>query len=338
MSFCQGFNFDTLLALISCIAGIVALFLGGTAFKNCIIKNKNDSTKNMNGGTDNSINFNGDYLSQGITEPTLLSVVNVMKEMTDVSFTSSMDKAYELFEKKCDENLRQIMDETMRIITDQKLRIAEYTKIDWIHIYFESAKNTSDIFMQQRWARVLAKELAIPDSFCYKTLDVLKNMSENEFKLFEFLCSISIDNGTVVKGEYLNNCGLNWICLQKLREYGLVSLDDSQQQISIAPNEQFLQIINNKFVLLFKNQTNEQLDLKFQCYMLTNAATELLSIASVKTDEQFAVKIASEIKHTVSNSCTVTLHKINYFYDNGKQLNYNVEDLCPKETNNDKNI
>ena len=28
-NFFQGFNFDTLLALISCIASVVALFLGG---------------------------------------------------------------------------------------------------------------------------------------------------------------------------------------------------------------------------------------------------------------------------------------------------------------------
>ena len=32
--FFEPFNFDTLLALISCIAGIVALFVGGKAYKN----------------------------------------------------------------------------------------------------------------------------------------------------------------------------------------------------------------------------------------------------------------------------------------------------------------
>lgn len=31
--FFEPFNFDTLLALISCIAGIVALFVGGKAYK-----------------------------------------------------------------------------------------------------------------------------------------------------------------------------------------------------------------------------------------------------------------------------------------------------------------
>ena len=110
MSLFKEFNFDTLLALISCIVGIIALFIGGTAYKNCSIKNKNDSTKKMNGGIDNSINITGDFSSQGITEETLLSVVKDMKDMTNTSFSSSIDKAYKFFEKKCDENLHQIID------------------------------------------------------------------------------------------------------------------------------------------------------------------------------------------------------------------------------------
>ena len=40
MGFFQGFNFDTVLAIISCITGIIALFLGYTVYKNCKV-NKN---------------------------------------------------------------------------------------------------------------------------------------------------------------------------------------------------------------------------------------------------------------------------------------------------------
>lgn len=334
MGFFQSFSFDTLLALISCLASVIALFVGGKAYHNYRI-NKNHYESNIkvdNSEEDNSINISGDCYSQGISEQTLLTVIDSMSNLTSSTFYSALNNAYDIFQRKCDENLHRIMDETQRIISEQKISISGYSKLDWIHIYFESAKNASDIFMQQIWAKVLAKELSEPNSFCYKTLDVLKNMSENEFKLFEFLCSASINNGTIVKGDYLDNFGLNWICLQKLREYGVISLNDSQQQISIDPNEQTLQIINNKYVLLFKNQTNEQLDFHFQCYMLTNAATELLSIVSIETDEQLAVQITSEIKKSISDNCIITLHEINYFYDNGEKLNYKIEDLLQKAT------
>lgn len=48
-SFFNGFNFDTLLALISCIASVVALFLGGAAYKQCQInKNSFNDSKTIN--------------------------------------------------------------------------------------------------------------------------------------------------------------------------------------------------------------------------------------------------------------------------------------------------
>ena len=44
--FFQGFNFDTLLSLISCATGVVALFLGGAAYNQCrIIKNSFNDKK-----------------------------------------------------------------------------------------------------------------------------------------------------------------------------------------------------------------------------------------------------------------------------------------------------
>lgn len=338
MGFFQNFSFDTLLALISCITGVIALFVGGKAYHNYKInKNHYESNKTIdNSGVDNSINIDGNCYSQGISEETLLTVVDSMNTLSNNTFHSALNNAYDIFQRKCDENLHRIINETQRIISEQKISISGYSKLDWIHIYFESAKNTSDIFMQQIWAKVLAQELSEPNSFCYKTLDVLKNMSESEFKLFKSLCSASINNGTIVKGDYLDNCGLNWICLQKLREYGVISLNDSQQIISIAASERITQIINNKFVLLFKNQTNEKINFQFQCYMLTNAATELLRISPVETDEQLAVQIALEIKKSIPDSCIITLHKINYFYDNGEKLNYQNEDLLQKSASNNE--
>ena len=47
--FFEPFNFDTLLALISCIAGIVALFVGGKAYKNYkTLNNSFNDTANYN--------------------------------------------------------------------------------------------------------------------------------------------------------------------------------------------------------------------------------------------------------------------------------------------------
>lgn len=330
MGFFQEFNFDTLLALISCITGIVALFLGGTAYKNCKV-NKNsikNKKKFKSGSTDNSVSIGGDY-NEGVSETGLITVMDKMKEMTSMSFSTALDGAYTMFQAKCDENLHQIMTETQRIVAEQKLNIAGYSKIDWIHIYFESAKNTSDTYMQSVWAKVLAKELSEPDSFSYKTLDALKNMSENEFKLFEKLSAISI-HGAIVKGAYLDKYGFNWMTLQKLKEYGLISLDDSQRTIDVEANNTSSQTINDQYLILFTNNTSQKIDNNIQCFLLTNVAKELLSVISENTNVSSAIDMVAEIqKATNSNGCIITLHKINYLFNHGASVNYALTDIMP---------
>ena len=149
MVFFQGFNFDTVLAIISCITGIVALFLGGTAYKNCkISKNTIEQKKKFDdGSTDNSITVGGDYNhNEGISETGLLSVMDRMNAMTSASFSTALDEAYTMFQAKCDDNLHIIMDKTEKIIKEQKLNLGGYSKIDWIHVYFELAKNASNTY------------------------------------------------------------------------------------------------------------------------------------------------------------------------------------------------
>ena len=334
MGFFQGFNFDTLLALISCIAGIVALFLGGNAYKNSrvnknVVKNKK---KFDNGSTDNSISVGGDY-NEGINETGLITVMDKMKEMTSLSFSTALDGAYTMFQAKCDENLHQIMNETQRIVSEQKLNIAGYSKIDWIHIYFESAKNTSDTYMQSVWAKVLAKELSSPDSFSYKTLDALKNMSENEFRLFEKLSTMNM-YGAIVKGDYLDNCGFNWMTLQKLKEFGLISLDGSQRTVDVEANDSAIQTINDQYLILFTNIKNNKVENDIQCFLLTNVAKELLNVVSEITSVSSAIDVVTKIrKEAKSNGCVVTLHKINYLFNNGASVNYDKTDIMPPEDN-----
>lgn len=38
-----------------------------------------------------------------------------------------------------------IINETSRIVRENKINLGAYTKIDWINVYFEKAKNTSDV-------------------------------------------------------------------------------------------------------------------------------------------------------------------------------------------------
>lgn len=331
MGFFQGFNLDTLLALISCLASVIALFLGGKAYSNYKSnKNEVNTEKRLSdSATDNSVIVGGDYVKNGISETGLMSVVDTMNQMTSHTFSMALDRAYVEFQVKCDENLHQIIDETKKIVSENKLNIAGYSKLDWIHIYFETAKNTSDTYMQSVWARVLAKELSEPNSFSYKTLDSLKNMSASEFMLFENLSALAVDK-IIVCGEYLKQYGFNWLNLQKLKEYGLLSLDETEKTITVKANDKSNQIINNQYVLLFENEANIQYEKKIEGYLLTNVAIELLQIVSKSTSESLAKEIALKVKENTPNTCKLLLHKINYFYDDGITFSHSLTNILEK--------
>ncbi len=322
MEFFQGFNFDTVLAIISCITGIVALFFGGTAYKNCkISKNTVKQKKKVNdGSTDNSINVGGDYHhSEGISETGLISVMDQMNAMTSASFSTALDGAYAMFQAKCDDNLHTIIEITKKIIKDQKLTLGGYSKIDWIHVYFESAKNTSDTYMQEIWARVLAKEVSQPDSFSYKTLDALKNMSSEEFKLFEKIHRVMLWC-TLIKGDYLKKNNMHWYYLQKLKEFGLLNLEDSSRTINLKANKDVKFIINREYVMLIKNNNDQDKSFDMPCYIFTNVAIELSAIVNrMPLQLSFVTDIANEIKklHKPKN-VVVELYKIVRFYDDNK--------------------
>lgn len=308
--FFQGFNFDTVLALISCVTGVVALFLGSTAYNQCkIVKNSfNDKKKFEDDSQDHSQRAAGDIINNnGISDTQLVTITTALTTMNSTNFSEALDKAYTRFQEQCDENLKNIIDQTKQVIADNRLQISGYTKIDWIHIYLESAKNASDAYMQNVWAKVLARELAKPGSFSYKTLDVLKNMSADDYRLYEKLASLAYE-GFIFQSKVLNDY-LSWSNQLRLREMGLINLDASERTVTLAAksNSQSL-LCHNSMVLRIKNDTEKELKVKHEVRVITSAAKELLVTASPYFYRQYFIDSIKELKEKHKSQCQIELH------------------------------
>lgn len=300
--FC-GFNFDTLLALISCITGIVALFLGGSAYHNCreISKSFNDNKKFGDGGADYSQKAAGDIINNNCD-------MNAIATLTSTNFSVALNEAYKTFQLQSEKNLQNVIEEARKIVRDKKLELSGYTKIDWINIYFESAKNAADTYMQAIWAKVLAKELEKPGTFGYKTLDVLKNMSKEDFILFEKMCSVQVQ-GAIVRGNAYKQQGLEWMNCIKLRELGLLSLDGSQRTYEI-PASSINPLFLNDFVIVMKNKSNSVQKVRSEVFLLTYAAKELLSIVSYKYDKSYLEAIVEDLKSNNNADVEYEIQKV----------------------------
>ena len=132
--------------------------------------------------------------------------------------------------------------------------------------------------MQNIWAKVLARELEQPNSFSYKTLDVLKNMSADDFKLFEKLCSLQINNYIMI--DDITYKYISWVFLLKLGELGLINLDGSTQKYYIKEeNQTNILAFNKRYVIVLKNTTNNSVSIDYSIYTLTSAGIELTSVA-----------------------------------------------------------
>ena len=287
--FFMGFNFDTLLALISCITGIVALFLGGNAYYNCkkIDKSFNVKKEFEDVGIDNSQNAARDIINNNCD-------LNAIATITSANFSTALNEAYKAFEIQAKNNLKIVIEEAGKIVREKRLELSGYTKIDWINIYFESAKNAADTYMQDIWARVLAKELEIPGTFGYKTLDVLKNMSKMDFLLFEKMCSVQVEY-MIFRGDAYKKHGLEWMDCIKLSELGLLSLKESEWSYEIpANNTSFLSL--NGYRISMTNTSDSVQRIKSEVYILTYAAREILSIVPYRYSTSFLEDTVKDIK------------------------------------------
>ena len=328
MPFFQGFTLDTLLGSISCILGAVALFVGTKAYKECKVveSSLNDHKEFKDSSSDHSQRAAGDIVNNNCD-------VEALAKITAANFETTLKQAYSVFEQQAKTNLQQILEQTNQIIQEQKPNLAGLTKVDWINIYFESAKNISDEFMQNIWARVLAKELETPGSFSYKTLDILKNMSSDDFGLFEKMLLLQVE-GFVLQKEVESNQHLHWTEFQTLREHGLINLEDSKKTTKIGAHRTNLVLIGEKYVLAIENNNEHESSIQYTGYLLSTAAKEIAQILSIDYSLESALTYARLIKDAVKgiDGVNVCLHLVNKITEKADQpgqydVNYQIEDL-----------
>jgi len=116
----------------------------------------------------------------------------------------------------------------------------------------------------------------------------------------------------------------------KLKEFNLISLENTERTYSIEPNNHLNIIYDNKYIIFLKNNSEQKIDYKLSVYILTQFAIELSSVVTSLTHNDFIVEYAKIIKSKEYNGLSVTLHKINYI--TGGQVNYDVNDLLEEKT------
>lgn len=198
---------------------------------------------------------------------------------------------------------------------------------DWIYRFFDYAKGISNEEMQKAWGRILAGEVKAPGSFSLRTLETIKNMSQEEAQLFNELSSFVVDSkrekfifrNTKLLGKY----GLSFEKLLKLQDCGLINLNGFiTMNLSGNGNKLYY---GDKLILIEKS-------ISLDIFTITQSGEEILKILNCKPNYDYLYEELVEIEKTKNNSIGV----FQITLDNEEEVAFKFDDLLKeyKDANN----
>jgi len=169
---------------------------------------------------------------------------------------------------------------------------------DWLYRWREEAARVSSEKMQSLWGRVLAGEVRSPGSFSLRTLDFLKNLSQEEAQQIETFSRYVYDGGVVPRYgvvEDMREKGRDVRLLLSMEELGLVlgttgtgltwtlpSIEEDCFRLTLAGG--------NKGLLVQNADASKQLALRI--FRATALGTEVFSLANQNVDDAHFMSIA----------------------------------------------
>jgi len=173
---------------------------------------------------------------------------------------------------------------------------------DWIARFFNTAETISSDELQRLWGRILAGEIKRPGSFSLRTLDLLKNITQQEAELFVKLSSFVIRAGEfyfvpgakTLLGEIKD--GISIVDIVTLQDAGLLSPGETVRY-DFNPGG-----VGTSSVLVYGNIAiifdREKATPKFgtDAVLLTKTGQDVLSLISTVPNMEFASKLAASIR------------------------------------------
>ena len=218
-----------------------------------------------------------------------LAVFDIEKKKLDVvSFENDAGKQSLIIHETLSEeasNIAGCIKEAVRqFLEDGKVSEVGNDKIfskDFFNHWREEAKLISEDYAQKLWGLVLSEEMKSPDTFSYRTLDILKNLTKHEAELFSLMSQYVVFDKALVTGEHISESDINILV-----EAGLVifagvyrSTKWSKTIVTYADeSEKTGHYLNGNAYLIFTESDPEK-DLVLTYIPLTQAGQAIYKIA-----------------------------------------------------------
>ena len=193
---------------------------------------------------------------------------------------------------------------------------------DWLIRWRDSASKVSSEKLQTLWGRVLAGEVKSPGTFSLRTLEFLKNLSQEEARRIERLAPFVIDNSFVFTGyrapiKLLESEGISFSLLGELQDLGIISQDREDWTISTQSGQ--MRFLSYGRALIVTPDADHSV-LGLEVNRLTTLGSQVLRLGSFTTHEAYLRSVGEEIKRqgfkvVMARCVPVTDSEVRYFED-----------------------
>lgn len=226
------------------------------------------------------------------------------------------------------QNIEAVVDNAYEELENVENVSSKPVNPDWMFRFFNSVENISDKDMQTIWGHILAGEIKQPDTYSFRTLEKLKNMTQKEAKDFQMVSSLALQTGgrKFILGEdsILNKHGVYFSHILELEECGLMMTQSLSLEIAASAKEP--DIIYNSGLLgsIFGKEDQKQ-TFSISVYVFTESGSQLIEAIHPEINSQYFIDCMKSIQDN-HNNFTVTAHNIISISPEG-QISYNKEDV-----------
>lgn len=243
------------------------------------------------------------------------------KDYDDFLKRTQTRMAYQELKKQ--QNIENVANKAVAVLADEEAVAPDPVDQDWLMRFFNTVEDVGNEEMQEIWARLLAGEVKKPGTFSLRTLETLRNMTQEEAVAFEKMCAhciMIVGSHAILQDEgYLKEFGIPFGMLLKLSECGLIN-SSALLSINVRVNrEKPLVIRTDDYVAIAT--TNEIKKVDIGMYPLTSSGIELSKIAGCHMELDEFKAVARKIEENTSFS----LFKIYRIKEiQGERISYNM--------------
>lgn len=208
-------------------------------------------------------------------------------------------------------NAKAVVDKATKHFVEGEKVSDEPVSQDWTSRLFSITEDISDNTLQELWGQILAGEIKKPKSFSLRTLDLLKNITTEEAKVFINACCFHIQDRFICIESFALPLNDRLV----LGEIGLIYEEYLSHNIKILPNNKTAVPLGKKSALVLNNPNDINMDIPISIVKLSKAGYELLNLVQKPDNKEFINNLVSFFK--TKGVGKITLNDIIEYNENG---------------------